>query len=158
MIISVRLQRPGFHSALGVFALGDGSALTRGGTGFKQVIFKCRETEAVPSLREYSAEMAFEKMSCKQFGRLDVYSRKWGTYLTPPPRTVPDRDPTLWASGIFPLQHHMAKTCSCTSWSVMHCLFTSLLVLSELNGWIPFMLATVTVMTSSGVSNQKSCY
>lgn len=84
MIISVRLQRPGFHSALGLFALGDGSALTRGGTGFKQVIFKCRETEAVPSLREYSAEMAFEKMSCKQFGRLDVYSRKWGTYLTPP--------------------------------------------------------------------------
>lgn len=102
MIISERLQGPGFHSKPGLFVLGDGSSSTGGATGFKQVVYKGREIEEVPSLRQYSAEVA----PCGGAAHF-LFSTTW--------------------------------TCSCTSWSVMYCLFTSLFVLSELNGWIPFM-------------------
>ena len=42
--------------------------------------------EEMSSLQEWNAETArvaaFSRMSYKQFGRLEVYLKKWGEYLT----------------------------------------------------------------------------
>lgn len=52
----------------------------------RQILLRGWKTEGVPSVPEWAAETArvaaFEEMSYKQFGRLDVYTRKWGTYFT----------------------------------------------------------------------------
>lgn len=52
----------------------------------RQILVRGWKTEGVPSLQEWAVEMArvaaFEKMSYRQLGRLDLYEAKWGKYLT----------------------------------------------------------------------------
>ncbi len=51
----------------------------------RQILIRGWKTEGVPSFQEWVVEMArvtaFEKMSYKQLGRLDLYEAKWGNYL-----------------------------------------------------------------------------
>lgn len=80
-----------------LFVLGDGSVLTGGDKHIRswvqtsimigrQILLRGWKTEGVPSVQEWIAEMArvaaFEKMSYKRFDRLDIYTGKWGKYLT----------------------------------------------------------------------------
>lgn len=51
----------------------------------RQILVRGWKTEGVPSTQEWAVELArvaaFEKMSCKQLGRLDLYEAKWGKYF-----------------------------------------------------------------------------
>lgn len=79
-----------------LFILGDDSVLVREDKHIKsfvqtsimigrQILIRGWKTEGVPSLQEWAVEMArvaaFEKMSYKQLGRLDLYEAKWGKYM-----------------------------------------------------------------------------
>ena len=52
----------------------------------RQILLRGWKTEGVPSTQEWVVEMvkvaAFEKMSYKRLGILDLYSRKWDKYIT----------------------------------------------------------------------------
>lgn len=80
-----------------LFVLGNGSVLIGGDKHTRswvqtsimigrQILLRGWKNEGVPSIQEWAPEMArvaaFEKMSYKRFGRLDVYIKKWGKYLT----------------------------------------------------------------------------
>lgn len=80
-----------------LFILGDDSVLVREDKHIKsffqtsiiigrQILIRGWKKEGVLSLQEWAVEMArvaaFEKMSYKQLGRLDLYEAKWGKYIT----------------------------------------------------------------------------
>ena len=52
----------------------------------RPILLRQWRNEGVPSIQAWACEMArvavFEKMSYKQFSRLDVYRGKWGKYLS----------------------------------------------------------------------------
>lgn len=80
-----------------LFVLGDGTVLTEGNTNVKswiltsimigkQILLRGWKAEGVPSFQEWTAELArvaaFEKMSYRKMGKMDLYGKKWGMYVS----------------------------------------------------------------------------